>query len=132
MQAADVMEKHVMSVSPDLPLDRFKDFLTEGDISGAPVVGLDGRILGIASKTDVIRAQSGQAISEVGETLGNVVTVEDIMTPDPVTVSPKEDLRTLARKMIDGHLHRVLVVEDDAVIGIVTTFDLLQVFDEAR
>ncbi|MFQ5515537.1 MAG: HPP family protein [Myxococcota bacterium] len=126
MRAEDVMQKDVISVSPHLPLKNFEEFLTEEEISGAPVVGRDGRILGIASKTDVVRALSDQGASSALEQMGLDLTVEDIMTRDLVTVGPQEELTSVARRMIDGHLHRVLVVDGDNVLGIVTTFDLLR------
>jgi CBS domain-containing protein len=63
-----------------------------------------------------------------------VVTVESLpttevrylMTPDPVTVSPETPIGTLARLMIDAHIHRLIVVDDQRrPIGIVSSTDLL-------
>ncbi len=52
--------------------------------------------------------------------------VRCFMTPDPVTVLPEVPIRTLARLMIDAHIHRVIVVdEQDRPIGIVTGTDIL-------
>lgn len=55
-----------------------------------------------------------------------VEQVGQVMTRDAVTVSPDVDIRTLARLMIDAHIHRVVVVDADRKpIGVVTTTDLL-------
>jgi CBS domain-containing protein len=52
--------------------------------------------------------------------------VRHFMTPDPVTVSPETPLRVLARHMIDAHVHRVVVVDEEArPIGIVSGTDVL-------
>jgi len=48
------------------------------------------------------------------------------MTPDPVTVKPTVSIRVLARLMIDAHIHRIVVVDDERKpIGIVSSTDLL-------
>jgi CBS domain-containing protein len=52
--------------------------------------------------------------------------VRQFMTPDPVTVRPETPVRTLARMMIDVHIHRVVVVDEQRVpVGVVSSTDLL-------
>ncbi len=52
--------------------------------------------------------------------------VSQYRTREAVTVSPEVDIRTLARLMLDAHIHRVVVVDADRKpIGVVTTTDLL-------
>jgi len=126
MRAADVMQKGVISVSPELSVLEFEEFLTSEEISGVPVSGTRGEILGVASKTDIIRVLSEEMSDQMRELLQPDLTVGDIMTREIVTVRPDEDVREVARRMIDGHLHRVLVVSSEDVVGIITTFDLLK------
>ncbi len=125
MRAADIMQEGSVAVSPELGLREFETLLTAEDISGAPVTGHDGKLLGIASKTDIVRVLSEQ-VSERYEAFDDDLRVEDFMTPDVVTVGPDEDVKSIARRMIDGQLHRVLVTEGGEVLGIVTAFDLLK------
>jgi len=51
--------------------------------------------------------------------------VEDIMTPAAFSVGPDATIHELARFLLRGRIHRALVIEDGKLIGIVTTFDLL-------
>jgi CBS-domain-containing membrane protein len=52
--------------------------------------------------------------------------VREFMTPDPVTARPATPIRLLARMMIDVHIHRVIVVdEEQRLIGIVSSTDVL-------
>lgn len=125
MRAEEVMQKAILSVSPELGLVEFERLLTAEDISGAPVMGADERLVGIASKTDIVRALAEQVGARLDE-LAPQLNVEDIMTTDVVTVGPEESVEAVARRMIDGKLHRVLVMNGDEVLGIVTTFDLLE------
>ena len=48
------------------------------------------------------------------------------MSTDPVTVAPSTPITDLTRKMIDAHIHRVIVVdEQDHPIGVVSSTDVL-------
>ncbi|MBW2281845.1 MAG: CBS domain-containing protein [Deltaproteobacteria bacterium] len=123
MRVQDVMQKGIISVSPELALKDFEELLTGEDISGAPVTGSDGKLVGVASKTDIVRALAEDASQR--DILAPELSVEDIMTTDVITVAPDAELRAVARMMIDGNLHRVIVTDGDDVLGIVTTFDLL-------
>jgi len=50
----------------------------------------------------------------------------DWMTLDPVTAPPTASLNELARAMIDAHVHRVIIAEEDGrPIGIVSSTDIL-------
>jgi CBS domain-containing protein len=52
--------------------------------------------------------------------------VRRYMTPDPVCVPADTPIRTLARRMIDAHIHRVIVTDDaHRPVGVVTSTDLL-------
>ena len=52
--------------------------------------------------------------------------VRRFMTPDPVTARPATSIRILARMMIDAHIHRVIVVDEERrPIGVVSSTDLL-------
>ena len=53
-------------------------------------------------------------------------TVGAYMTADPVTVSPWRGLRDLARLMLDAHIHRLVVVDEQRwPSGIVSSTDIL-------
>ncbi len=125
VRAEDVMQKGILSVSPELGLVEFERLLAAEDISGAPVMGADERLVGIASKSDIVRALAEQVGARLDE-LDPRLNVEDIMTTDVVTVGPKEPVQEVARRMIDGRIHRVLVMDGDELLGIVTSFDLLE------
>ena len=52
--------------------------------------------------------------------------VRQFMTADPVTVAPEVSIRRLAQLMIDAHIHRIVVVNDEKKpIGIVSSTDIL-------
>jgi CBS-domain-containing membrane protein len=52
--------------------------------------------------------------------------VQCYMTPDPVTVHCEVGIRTVARMMIDAHIHRVMIVDHERhLVGVVSSSDLL-------
>jgi CBS domain-containing protein len=53
-------------------------------------------------------------------------SIRSLMTDDPVTVSPETSIRDLARKMVDAHIHRVIVVDEfHRPVGVVSSTDIL-------
>ena len=110
-------------------------------ISGAPVVDHTGRCVGVLSTTDFVEwagrgggTQQGRGDASVGACEWEIITtnappeeqVRDWMTPDPVTAPPTASLNELARSMVDAHVHRVIVAEEDGrPIGIVSSTDIL-------
>lgn len=118
----------------------------ENDISSAPVIDNEGHVIGIASKSDLIR-RCAQGTADIAPRqlfeiiferhreqhdhdeelmLEPPVCVEDVMTHDPVSVTPNTPVDDVARLMADKRIHRVVVVDDDRfLVGIITSLDLL-------
>ncbi len=122
----DVMQPGVVTVSPELPITAFHEFLTGEEIGGAPVVDQNGVVQGVASKTDIVNFQATDPAFLNDEVLQGV-TVAEIMTRGALTVDIDDPVDEVARKMVDSNIHRVIVVDSGKVCGIVTTFDLLKV-----
>lgn len=53
-------------------------------------------------------------------------TVSEVMTPMIYAVPPNEDLRSVAKYMVNQGIHRVLVVKDDELIGIASAMDIVR------
>jgi CBS domain-containing protein len=146
--AADVMNTQVLAVRPDITVRELATLLTENEISGAPVTDGHGRLLGMVSLSDIAEGEAGEvglaqsesdpeasvhgwedeATSDEMRELhveGGEALVRDIMTPTAYTVPDDTPVSLLARTMVAGRVHRLLVVRDQRVVGIVTSLDLL-------
>ena len=53
-------------------------------------------------------------------------TVSEVMTPVIYALPPNEDLRSVAKYMVRQGIHRVLVLEDDELIGIASAMDIVR------
>jgi CBS domain-containing protein len=112
---ADVMITDVVCVTPQLSLSELVQLFLEHEISGAPV--LEGaRVVGMVSKTDVVRAFEGQPMR-----------VADLMTQVTLVLPAATTLEHAAAVMAYEGMHRVPVVSDtNEVVGLVTSLDLLR------
>lgn len=136
-KADDLMSRTVVLLPKEMSLHGAAHLLAQANVSGAPVVDEDGRCIGVLSTTDFMhlaeRGRTAPCKSEsvyswqiVEEESGSGDRVADYMNTDPVCVPPHMPIGDIARKMIDAHIHRVIVV--DAVhhpIGVVSSTDIL-------
>jgi CBS domain-containing protein len=116
--ASDIMSQDVLSVSPDAALPTAAAEMSSRRV-GAVLVLEEGRLVGILTERDVLRA-----VAE-GRVEGS--TVADLMTRHPETIEPTESTDTAATLMIHGGFRHLPVVENERVIGVVSIRDLMRV-----
>lgn len=154
LTARDIMNPEVMAIQDNLTVTEAAAFLVDQEISGAPVENEQGQLVGVISVTDIVRATSsgGERYApdhdpgfyvrgwedrvEPEDLKGyhfddEGLLVRDIMTPSVFAVESETPVREVARSMMESHLHRMLVVQDGSVVGIVSTSDMLQMVAEA-
>jgi CBS domain-containing protein len=141
LTAADLMTTPVMTIPQETSLREAARLLSRSSISGAPIVDAEGRCLGVLSSSDFVTwavkggqpGEQGHAVSFIAP-WGELINIDDspdneirhYMTATPVTVGMKTPVGEVAKKMVDAHIHRVLVVADqNRPRGIVTSTDIL-------
>ncbi len=62
----------------------------------------------------------------------DTLRVEDVMTPWIAAVSPEDTLETVARSLLEHRVHRVLVLEDQTLLGIISGVDFVRLFAEGK
>ena len=85
-----------------------------------------------ASEADVDRRFAERERAPAPRDVLAAHTVGEIMTRDVLTLPPTADVGTAARRMRDADVHRLLVVEGGALVGIVTTSDVARAVAEGR
>jgi CBS domain-containing protein len=149
LSAGDLMSRDPVVVPADLTVGEALELFAAREISGAPVRGDDGKLVGVVSLADIARAcgEGGDlefdrsnplfAVREWGEHFepGEFAglhlsdesrTVADVMTPVVTTVAEETPVRGVARTMLDAHIHRVVVVRDGVPVGVISSLDLLR------
>lgn len=118
MTARDVMNKRVTAATPraigrDLALQ-----LLSGMYSGLPVVDATGKVIGVVTEFDLLKAvQDGKDMQ--------TVRAEEIMGRPPVCVEEDEPLDAVIAKMTTHHIIRVPVVRNGKLVGVIARADIL-------
>lgn len=127
VKIAEIMSREVISVDFEMPVDELEGILTEKGISGVPVISSDGELMGVVSKTDLIRFRGQRQGLDPRLAADSPGHVWEVMTPHTLSVDAEDDVRDVARRMLEAGVHRVLVYEAGKVEGVVTSFDMLKV-----
>lgn len=156
MLVADLMTADVVTASPTMTLKEVDHLFTTNAISGAPVIE-DGLVIGVISQSDVVRVLYDQqvattdvsqfllspypiplpALAEISRERAAIadrlveMTVAEAMTPVPITLSPTDDIAVAASVMVDERVHRVLVTDNEGLVGILSALDLASLLTTA-
>ena len=133
MQASDLMRTEVFSVREDDSVETLMDALVGEHIHGAPVLDSAGGLVGVVTQQDVFfaamtRGRDGEASAVRPE----AVKVRSIMTAPAVSASEDTDIRSLCRMMHRLRIHRVPIVREDKVLGIISSLDICNALATGR
>lgn len=125
MQVKDLMSSGVITITPDENASLAARLLARHNIGALPVCTSEGSLRGILTDRDIV-LRCIAAESQPENTL-----VRDIMTKNVVSVSPEDDLREATRLMASEQIRRLPVVENGAIVGMLSLGDLAktQMFD---
>jgi CBS domain-containing protein len=121
MKVVELMNKNVITCHPSEKLNIILNKLELFKIAGMPVVD-KGRLVGIISQSDILK---GLKTGDIGDQ-----SVEDVMTANVITVPPTESAIVVAKLMVEKHINRIPIVDNDKVVGIVTRGDIIKAVAE--
>jgi CBS domain-containing protein len=148
--ASDVMQRDIITIAPEMQiLDVYRMFVEE-EIHGAPVVDESGNVRGVVSTLDLLRVVREELEPGAGATATSYfreelpfsshmkmpddlqdrvqqLTAYDAATRELVSVRSTTTVEEVARVMLQQHIHRVLVIDDGELLGVISSFDLLRV-----
>lgn len=89
------------------------ELMRDKNVSGLPVVKKGTKeLVGILTRTDLVENPDEEQIAL-------------IMTRDPITVNPDDNVKDVAAKMIENNIRRIPIIEDGNLVGILTASDLI-------
>lgn len=123
----DIMTHHVVVASKHHKFSQVLEFFARFKVHHIPVTDED-KVIGIISAKDVIKHLYRHlethdwctAMSQLDED----VSIETLMTTNPMTVSPKDTVQKAAYLFRDHTFHSLPVIQDGKIRGIVTTKDI--------
>ena len=117
--AEQFMQDAVFSHQPGDDGESLAQTLTEGGFGSVPIVDQSHHLLGIVSEFDLLHAVKEE------KHLASI-KAEDLMTPNPTTVSPETPAMDIMQKLEAKHLIRMPVVNEEGhLVGIVSRRDIL-------
>ena len=122
------MTQDVITVKPSTTLPEAHQIMMDEEIRRLPVVNDKGALVGIVTLGDVRGAQPSPATSlsiwELNYLLSSL-TVEKIMTPQPMTIEPEATIGAAARTMLEHRVSGLPVVDTNGKLaGIITESDI--------
>jgi CBS domain-containing protein len=126
VKVADLMGTKVVTVRPDASVAEVIATLADAHVSAAPVVNPHGQIVGVVSSSDVLNEEAEAANRNARTMLLEATLAQDIMTPRPLTIEPQADVRDAAREMLYAEVHRLFVVSEERLVGVISTTDIVR------
>jgi acetoin utilization protein AcuB len=128
-QVRDWMTPNPITIDPYTTLPEAHKLMKECHIRRLPVVE-HGKVVGILTLGDVREASPSDASSlsifELNYLLAKL-TVEKIMTREPMVIAPAATIREAAQTMLEHKIGGLPVVENDKLVGIITESDIFRV-----
>jgi transposase-like protein/CBS domain-containing protein len=115
----DIMSTQLVTVEPSANLTEAVHAMSAGR-SGSVLVLQAGSLVGIFTERDILRALAHSAKAD----LARVSSVTQWMSPDPETIEPDTTVAEALNQMLFGGFRHLPVMDEDAVVGMVSMRDL--------
>lgn len=121
----DFMDKKFITFEPDMDVYEAISIILDKRITGAAVIDKNSKLLGILTEKDCLRTLVHAAYSELPSG-----TVKDYMTSPVLTISPDQDIFSVADLFLKQAFRRLPVVKNGELVGQITRRDLLRVIQK--
>jgi CBS domain-containing protein len=131
-RVADVMSARPVTIRPDISLADAEAIFEQHDFNGLPVVSPEGRLLGVLTKLDLLKAFSftpQSMIPAYDEIMRQ--PAERVMTRQPLIVAPDTPLTRVLQHMLDTRYKSFPVLEADRLVGVVAREDIMRALRRA-
>ena len=134
---SQIMSDHIHTVDLDDPVQEARLLFEKFKVRHLPVIS-KGKLVGILSLTDIMRISFGDIYGvdqyDVDSSMYDMLTVNEVMKAKPHTVSSESAIKDVVDILIHEEFHALPVVEEDKLVGIVTTTDLINylAYEEPR
>jgi len=125
MKVRELMTTEPTTVEPKATLGEAATLMKQEDCGSIPVVE-GGRLVGIVTDRDIV--VRGVATGKDPKTQ----RVSEVMSADPVTIGPENDVGDAEKKMSDRQIRRLPVVEGGKLVGIIVTAQIARAGNERK
>ncbi len=125
----EIMTKNVLTLSTKDNLDKAEELFKKNNIRHLPITS-GKKVVGMLSYTDLMRISFADAVGDdeydVDTTVYNMFSIEQVMAKNVISVTSQTTVQEVAEFLSKKEFHALPVVENDQLVGIVTTTDLIK------
>jgi CBS domain-containing protein len=133
VKVAEIMNTELRGVAADATLADAIITLADAHVYGLPVLDEStGDFIGVLSTSDVLEAEAECGNAEDRDRLFENTTIRELMTSKPATIGPDEAVRVAAQQMLYLDVHRLFVVDEGDLVGIVSQSDIVRAVGTAK
>ncbi|MCJ7751370.1 MAG: CBS domain-containing protein [Armatimonadetes bacterium] len=139
MRARDAMSRDVQTVSPEATVGEAALLMSSSGHGALPVIDEDGKLLGLVTKTPLVRRLLPTYLEQVGDLYRSgefkpfqdnvekvaLLPVTDVMDRKPLTATEDTPLAEVAAMMVMHNARQVLIVEGERLVGVVGMQDIV-------
>lgn len=132
MRAKDIMSSPVHTVGQTATVESAAALVTAKSVTALPVLDSTGTLVGMVSESDLlwhrVPADPTAHLRPLPDTdpAQRPGIVAEVMSPYPLTTRPDTDVADIAEAMLDNDVRSIPVLDDGAVVGIVSRRDILR------
>ena len=127
----DIMTTELITVDQNESLENARKIFESKQIRHILVIS-NSKLVGILSNHDLLRVSFGDTYGDdqkdMDDAIVNMLTIKDVMRHQPITIAPDSTIEDAIFTLLNRRFHSLPVVEDDELLGIVTTTDFLKLF----
>ncbi len=123
LKARDIMVRPVVAAKPHASARDVALQLLTGLYSGMPVTDDDGRVIGVITELDLLKAaMEGRDLMKT--------SAQEIMTREVITADVDTPVKEIVRIMLEKNIIRLPVTEEGRLVGVVARCDILKSYIE--
>ena len=121
MYIYEIMSKNVVKVNHEISALEISKIMVKRRVSSVSIIDNDNKIIGIVTEKDLVREVCAKNI------LANTLTAAKVMSSPLITISKNSSINDATKLMVEKKIKHLAIHENNDVIGIVTTYDLINV-----
>jgi len=119
LKAKDIMTRPVISEKKNTSAKDIAIQLVSGNFSGMPIIDDEERVIGVVTEHDLLnKVREGEDLE--------ILTAENIMENNPVTVDASQPLSDVLDIMLDHGILRIPITDELRLVGVISRSDILR------
>ena len=128
---SEIMTRNLIKLNLSDELTKADELFKTHKLRHIPVVA-ENKIIGMLSYTDLLRVSYADVVEREADNVESIVfnmfSIRQVMTKDVVVINPETTIKETAEILSKNEFHALPVCENDNLVGIVTTTDLIKYF----